>query len=61
MPNRYALLAGALTVSSPLLLYTGLVMTEVLYYPLAALALLACARAVETASMAVSMVVCSSC
>jgi hypothetical protein len=48
MPNRYALLAAALTVASPLLLYTGLVMTEVLYYPLAALALLASARAVET-------------
>jgi hypothetical protein len=50
MPSRYAFLAAALTVASPLLLYTGLVMTEVLYYPLAALALLACARAVETAS-----------
>ena len=50
MPGRYAFLAAALTVASPLLLYTGLVMTEVLYYPLAALALLACARAVETAS-----------
>ncbi len=50
MPNGWALFAAALTVADPLLLYTGLVMTEVLYYPLAALALLACARAVETAS-----------
>jgi hypothetical protein len=49
MPNGYALLAAALTVASPLLLYSGLVMTEVLFYPLAALATLAIARAVETA------------
>jgi hypothetical protein len=33
-----------------LLLYSGLVMTEVLFYPLSALALLAVARSVETAS-----------
>ena len=39
-----------LTVSSPLLLYSGLVMTEVLFYPLSAFALLAVARAVETAA-----------
>ena len=38
------------TLASPLLLYSGLVMTEVLFYPLAALALLAVARAVETAA-----------
>jgi hypothetical protein len=50
MPPGYAYLAAALAVSSPLLLYSGLVMTEVLYYPLAALALLAIARAVETAT-----------
>jgi hypothetical protein len=50
MPPGYALLAAALTVSSPLLLYSGLVMTEVLFYPLSALALLAVARAVETAA-----------
>jgi Dolichyl-phosphate-mannose-protein mannosyltransferase len=49
MPNGYALIAATLTVASPLLLYTGLVMTEVLYYPVAALATLAIARAVETA------------
>jgi len=48
MANGYALLAATLTVASPLLLYTGLVMTEVLYYPLAALATIAIARAVET-------------
>jgi len=51
MPNGYALLAAALTVSSPLLLYSGLVMTEVLYYPLAALAVFAISRAVATASL----------
>ncbi|HEX5449038.1 MAG TPA: glycosyltransferase family 39 protein [Gaiellaceae bacterium] len=49
MPQRYALAAAALTVASPLLLYSGLVMTEVLFYPLAATTLLAIARAVETA------------
>ena len=50
MPSRYALLAAALTVASPLLLYSGLVMTEVVFYPVSAFALLATARAVETAS-----------
>ena len=50
MPAGYALLAATLTLASPLLLYSGLVMTEVLFYPLSALALLAVARAVETAS-----------
>jgi hypothetical protein len=48
MPPPYALLAAALTLCYPLLLYSGLVMTEVLFYPLAAAALLAAARAVET-------------
>jgi hypothetical protein len=48
IPTRYALVAATLTVASPLLLYSGLVMTEVLFYPLAALALLLVARAVET-------------
>jgi hypothetical protein len=47
----YALLAAALTLASPLLLYSGLVMTEVLIYPLGTLALLAVARAVETAAL----------
>lgn len=51
MPNGYALLAAAITVSSPLLLYSGFVMTEVLYYPLAAFAVLAIARAVATAAL----------
>ncbi len=46
MPPGYALLAATLTVASPLLLYSGLVMTEVLFYPVAAVALLAIARAV---------------
>ena len=50
MPPAYALVAATLTVASPLLLYSGLVMTEVLFYPLAALTLLAIARAVETAT-----------
>ncbi len=51
MPPVYALAAAALTVACPLLLFSGFVMTEVLYYPLAALTLLAIARAVETASL----------
>ena len=51
MRREYALLAAALTVASPLLLYSGLVMTEVLFYPLAALALLAVANAVATATL----------
>jgi hypothetical protein len=51
MPERHALAAAALTVASPLLLYSGLVMTEVLFYPLAALTLLAVARAVATGTI----------
>lgn len=51
MPARYALVAAALAVASPLLLYSGLVMTEALFYPLSAVALLAIVRAVETASL----------
>jgi hypothetical protein len=50
MPAPYALAAATLTVASPLLLYSGLVMTEVLFYPVAALTLLAIARAVATAA-----------
>ncbi len=48
MSNGYALLAGTLAVSSPLLIYSGLVMTEVLYYPLTAFALLAIAHAIDS-------------
>jgi hypothetical protein len=51
MSPRSALVAAALTLASPLLLYSGFVMTEVLFYPVAALALLASARAVETANV----------
>ena len=51
MPPTDALVAAALTLASPLLLYSGFVMTEVLFYPLAALTLLAVARAVETSSV----------
>ncbi len=47
MPDGYALLAAALTLACPLVLFSGFVMTEVLYYPLAAAALLAIARAVD--------------
>ncbi len=50
MPSGYALLAATLTVASPLLLYSGLVMTEVLFYPVAAFALLAVTRAVAAAT-----------
>jgi len=44
-----SLLAAALTLAAPVVLFSGYVMTEVLYYPLATAALLAIARAVETA------------
>jgi Dolichyl-phosphate-mannose-protein mannosyltransferase len=50
MPTGYALFAGALALASPILLYSGFVMTEVLYYLLATLALLGVTRAVESAS-----------
>ena len=51
MSDAYALVAAALTLASPLLLYSGLVMTEVVFYPVAALALLSVARAVATARL----------
>jgi len=51
MRPGYALLAGALALASPLVLYSGLIMTEVLVYPLGTLALLAIAHAVETARL----------
>ncbi len=51
MPTRYALVAAALALASPLVLYSGMVMTEALFYPLAALITLAVARAVETATL----------
>jgi hypothetical protein len=51
MSPLYALVAAALTLTSPLLLYSGFVMTEVLFYPLAALTMLAIARAVESAGV----------
>jgi hypothetical protein len=51
MPDGYALVAAALTVASPLLLYSGLVMTEVLFYPVATGALLVIASAVRAATI----------
>src|SRR5690349_19262173 len=51
MPVRWAIVSAVLTAASPLLLYSGFVMTEVLFYPLAALTLLMIARAVETSSV----------
>ena len=51
MRPGYALLAAALALASPLTLYSGLIMTEVLIYPIGAFALLAIARAVETATL----------
>ena len=47
-----ALLAGALTLAAPVVLFSGYVMTEVLYYPLATAALFAIVRAVERGSYA---------
>jgi hypothetical protein len=51
VPEGYALLAAALTLACPLVLFSGFVMTEVLYYPIAAAALLATASAVTTARL----------
>ncbi len=45
MSHRWALLAAALTVAIPGLAYSGLVMTEVAFYPVAVLAAWALARA----------------
>jgi Dolichyl-phosphate-mannose-protein mannosyltransferase len=56
MPRRDALVAAALTLASPLLLYSGLVMTEVLFYPLAAVTLVAIAVAVERATIRAQIV-----
>jgi hypothetical protein len=50
MPPAYALVAAGLSLASPLLLYSGFVMTEVLFYPLSALVLVTIARAVATSS-----------
>jgi hypothetical protein len=49
--QRLALLATALTLAIPALTYSGLIMTEALYYPLATLALLMIARALEQPSL----------
>ena len=51
MSSRYALIAAVLTVASPLLLYSGLVMTEVLFYPVAAWTLLGVAEAVHSGTV----------
>jgi hypothetical protein len=51
MRPQFALVAATLALASPLTLYSGLLMTEVLIYPIGALALLAIVRAVETASV----------
>jgi hypothetical protein len=51
MADRYALVASVLTVSVPVLLYSGLVMTEVLFYPVAACALLAIAYTVSSGTI----------
>ena len=44
---RLAVLAAALTLCVPALVYSGLIMTEVAFYPLATLALLALSRSIE--------------
>ena len=51
MADRYALVASALTVAVPVLLYSGLIMTEVLFYPVAAGALLVIAYAVSSGTV----------
>jgi hypothetical protein len=50
--RRWAVAAAALTLAIPGLVYTGLVMTEVLFYPLLVLAAWATARAIEQPSFA---------
>jgi hypothetical protein len=49
--ERSALVASALTVAVPLVLYSSSLMTETLYYPAAAAALLATVRALELATL----------
>ena len=45
--SRGALVAAALTLALPGLVYSGLVMTEVLFYPVLVLAAWAAARAIQ--------------
>lgn len=45
--RRFALVATALTLAIPAFTYSGLIMTEVAFYPIATLALVAMARALE--------------
>ena len=52
VPRRFALVAAALTVAAPIVLFSGLLMTEVLFYPLAAVTLCAIAKAVATTRLA---------
>lgn len=51
MGDRWALAAAALSVLPPALAYSGLIMSEALYYPMVAVALLALARAVQQQSL----------
>jgi hypothetical protein len=48
---RFALVAVALTLAVPAFTYSGLIMTEVAFYPIATLALLMMARALEEPSL----------
>jgi hypothetical protein len=52
VPRRFALAAAALTVAAPIVLFSGLLMTEVFFYPVSAIALFAVARAVATPRLA---------
>jgi hypothetical protein len=47
MPRGWALVAAALTLAGPALVFTGLLMTEVAFYPVLVLAAWAMARALE--------------
>ena len=49
--SRYALLAAGLSVLIPGLVYSGLLMSEALYYPVATLAVWALARALESPTL----------
>src|SRR5215211_5200010 len=50
MPPPWPIVAAVLTLSAPVLLYSGLAMTEAVLYPVAAAALFAIALAVESAT-----------
>ncbi len=59
MRPGWALLAAALTLAAPVLVYSGLVMTEVAFYPVSVLVAWAAARALATASTRDQLLACA--